>query len=153
MSKQSAGILLFRRTNGPEVLLVHPGGPFWKNKDEGAWSIPKGEFELHEDVLEAAKREFIEETGKELSGKFLALEPVKMKSGKIVHAFAIEGNMDEKNIRSNEFEMEWPPRSGKRSFFPEVDKAAWFDIPTARKKINAAQVPLLDQLVNKLIGE
>ncbi|HEY6162292.1 MAG TPA: NUDIX domain-containing protein [Bacteroidia bacterium] len=153
MSKQSAGILLFRRTKSLEVLLVHPGGPFWKNKDEGAWSIPKGEFELNEDLLEAAKREFREETGKDVNGEFITLEPVKLKSGKIVHAFALEGELDEKTTSSNEFEMEWPPRSGKKAFFPEVDKAGWFDIPAARKKINPAQVLLLDQLENKLLRE
>ena len=145
--KQSAGILLYRSTDSePEVFLVHPGGPFWKNKDEGAWTIPKGEFEDSEDPLRAAIREFKEETGFGIKGEFKALTPIHQKAGKIVYAWAIEGNIDAANIKSNFFEMEWPPRSGKKQSFPEVDKASWLSLTQARQKINSSQAALLDQL-------
>ena len=133
--KQSAGLLLYRRNkNSLEVFLVHPGGPFWKNKDEGCWSIPKGEFDESEQPLMAAIREFNEETGKMVSGRFLKLNPVKQKSGKKVFAWAIEKDIIPAEIISNKFEMEWPPRSGKLQSFPEIDKASWFLINEARKK-------------------
>src|ERR1700722_12443281 len=147
MTKQSAGILLYRKTSdGLQVFLVHPGGPFFKNKDSGAWSIPKGEFLDDEDALVAAKREFLEETGQAIDGKFIQLEPVTLKSGKIVHAWAVEGDIDHETIVSNLFEMEWPPKSGKKQSFPEIDKAGWFDIETAKIKINAGQVGLIEEL-------
>lgn len=148
--KQSAGILLYKFTNQKiEFLLVHPGGPFWANKDEGAWSIPKGEFEDDEEPLDAAIREFHEETGMDINGDFISLEQVRQKSGKIVHAFALEKNIDPKKIKSNTFSMEWPPKSGSEQEFPEIDKAEWFDINTAREKINPGQAPLLDDLITK----
>src|ERR1700733_10588544 len=139
MAKQSAGILLYRKTGSSlQVFLVHPGGPFFKNKDAGAWSIPKGEFLDDEDALVAAKREFFEETGQAISnGKFIPLKPVQLKSGKIVHAWAIEGDIDHETITSNLFEMEWPPKSGRMQSFPEIDRAGWFDVDEARIKINA----------------
>jgi len=147
ISKQSAGVLLYRRYHDIiQVFLVHPGGPFWKNKDAGAWSIPKGEFMAGEDPLGAAKREFEEETGQKISGEAIALNPIKQKSGKTVFAWAIEGNVDAENIKSNLFEMEWPPRSGKQASFPEVDKAGWFDLPTAAEKLIPAQVDFIRQL-------
>src|SRR5271169_6649163 len=127
MSKQSAGILLYRFNNKSlEIFLVHPGGPFWKNKDLGAWSIPKGELTEEEDPFNAARREFEEETGTLPVGNFIKLTDIKQKNGKIISAWAIEGNIDHKNIRSNMFEMEWPPHSGKNENFPEIDKAGWF---------------------------
>lgn len=130
-----------------QVLLVHPGGPFWKNKDEGAWSIPKGEYAEGEDALSAAKREFKEEMGIEVpAGEFVPLEPVKIKSGKLISAWAIKAALDTAFIKSNEFEMEWPPRSGKKQFFPEVDKAEWFLIEDAKMKINRGQLGFLKQL-------
>ena len=147
MSNQSAGLLLFRRTKGLEIMLVHPGGPFWKNKDECAWSIPKGEFSDEEDPLDAAKREFQEETGFEIDGKFIPLQPIKQKSGKWIRAWAIDKDLDVSTIESNLFEMEWPPRSGKTQKFPEVDKAVWFDLAEAKQKINPAQASLIDQLI------
>ena len=151
MSRISAGLLMYRRAqSGPQVLLVHPGGPFWKNKDNGAWSIPKGEVVEGEDLLDTAKREFQEELGFLPRGDFVALAPVKQKGGKIVHAWHIEGDCDPSHIRSNTFEMEWPPKSGKRVSFPEVDRAAWFDIDKARQKILGSQVPFLDELVTAL---
>src|SRR5688572_8817630 len=146
--KKSAGILLYRRTKqGVEVFLVHPGGPFWKNKETGAWSIPKGEFE-DEDPLTAALREFREETGITLSGNFSPLQPVKLKSGKLIYAFACKGDLDPGKIISNTFELEWPPRSGHKELFPEIDKGAWFTILNAREKINPSQAALLDELIN-----
>lgn len=151
MKKQSAGILLFRfRGEAVEVFLVHPGGPFWKNKDAGAWSIPKGEYEETEDPLSAAIREFKEETGHAVKRSFLPLTSIKQKSGKWVHAWALEGELDETKVQSNSFEMEWPPRSGKQQAFPEVDKAAWFSLPEAKEKINPAQAGLLNELENLL---
>jgi len=147
MPKQSAGILMYRLDNGfLEVLLVHPGGPFYKAKDDGAWSIPKGEFLPGEDPLENAVREFHEELGSPVSGEFITLKPVRQKGGKLVHAFAVEGDLDTANIRSNTFTMEWPPRSGRMQQFSEVDRAEWCDIPVARMKINAAQTAFLDEL-------
>jgi predicted NUDIX family NTP pyrophosphohydrolase len=151
MSKQSAGLLMYRRRAGElEFLLVHPGGPFWKAKDAGAWTIPKGEIEEGEDALAAAKREFEEELGFKLEGEFIELMPIKQKSGKRVQAWAFEGDCDTSQIKSNTFTMEWPPRSGKMSEFPEVDRAAFFDLREAKEKINPAQVALLEELGTKL---
>lgn len=151
MANKSAGILLYRMRNKfLEVFLVHPGGPFWAKKDEGAWSIPKGEFDDDEDALTAARREFKEETGIGIKGNFIELSPIKQKSGKFVYAWAVEGDIDPSQIRSNEFEMEWPPRSGKKRSFPEVDKAAWFAPDEAEKKINGAQSALIRELVKKM---
>lgn len=149
MLKLSAGILVyhFKAEGALQVLLVHPGGPFWKNKDEGAWSIPKGEYVQGEDALLVAKREFKEETGIELpAGEFKPLKAVKIKSGKLISAWAIRAELDLTLFQSNQFEMEWPPRSGRRQFFPEVDKAEWFTLEDAKIKINAGQVAFLDQL-------
>jgi len=146
MGKKSAGILLYRITNGKlEVFLVHPGGPIWEHKDAGAWSIPKGEFTT-EDPLEAARRELAEETGCAAQGDFLALTPVRQHSGKMVYAWAARGDCDADQVRSNAFHMEWPPASGRRQEFPEVDRAAWFSLEAARGKILKGQVPLLDEL-------
>jgi predicted NUDIX family NTP pyrophosphohydrolase len=151
MAKKSAGILLYRiKQNQPEVLLVHPGGPFWAKKDLGSWSIPKGEYEEGEDPLDAAKREVEEETGLKVKGPFIELAPVKQKSGKLVVAWAAEGDFDPATIKSNEFEMEWPPKSGKRKAFPEVDKAGWFIISEAVEKIVEGQIPLLKEMEQKL---
>lgn len=151
MAKQSAGILLYRiKEGGPEFLLIHPGGPFWRGKDIHAWSVPKGEFD-EELPLDAAKREFTEETGVHLSGEFIELIPVKQKSGKIVYCYALEGNMDPNLLKSNFFELEWPPKSGRKQSFPEADKAGWFNLEQAREKINEYQMSLLDQ-VAKLLG-
>ena len=147
MPKQSAGILLYRYIEGTlQLFLVHPGGPFFKNKDEGAWSIPKGEFLEDEDALIAAKREFLEETGQAIDGKFIKLSPVKLKSGKAVLAWAVEGDIDHETIISNMFEIEWPPKSGKKASFPEIDRAAWFEIDEAKVKVNSAQVELVEEL-------
>jgi predicted NUDIX family NTP pyrophosphohydrolase len=147
MSKQSAGILAYRLDNEVlEVFLVHPGGPLWAGKDLGAWSIPKGEFE-EEDPLSAARREFAEETGIQVEGDFLALSPQKQKGGKVVSAWAVEADFDASEMRSNTFEMEWPPRSGRRQSFPEVDRGAWFSVEEALRKINPAQAGFLDELV------
>ena len=135
-----------RRPEGPQVLLVHPGGPFWKNKDLGAWTIPKGEVEQDEDLLVTAVREFREEIGVEPRGPFVPLTPVKQKGGKLVHAWAMEGELDATTIKSNTFLMEWPPRSGERVEFPEIDRAEFFDLGNANAKMNAAQVRLLAEL-------
>lgn len=150
--KRSAGILAYRLSgHGPEVLLIHPGGPFWKNKDEGAWSIPKGEYDDTEDALAAAKREFREETGQEIGDRTcLPLSSIKQKSGKWVDAFAVEFDLDATTIVSNLFEIEWPPRSGKMMSFPEADKAEWFSFTEAGIKILPAQAPLLHQLMETL---
>ncbi len=146
-AKLSAGILLYRIRSGmPEVFLVHPGGPFWAKKDDGAWSIPKGEFEEGDDPLETAKREFLEETGSSVSGEFAALMPRKQKSGKLIYAWAVEGDIDAASIRSNTFSMEWPPRSGKQQEFPEVDCGEWLTIPVAREKLQQGQLGFLDEL-------
>jgi predicted NUDIX family NTP pyrophosphohydrolase len=147
MPKQSAGILLFRNINNQlQIFLVHPGGPFFKNKDLGVWSIPKGEFLDEEDALIAAKREFIEETGQLVDGNFVPLKAVILKSGKKVYAWAVEGDIDHEIIVSNLFEMEWPPKSGKKQSFPEIDRAGWFDVETAKLKINPAQTAFIDEL-------
>ncbi|MDF3077606.1 MAG: hydrolase [Sphingobacteriaceae bacterium] len=152
MPKQSAGLLAYRyRDDVLQVLLVHPGGPFYMKKDLGAWSIPKGEYAEGEDPLEVAKREFEEETGNQIcSETFLPLLPVRLKSGKEIKAWAVAADFDQCFIRSNEFEMEWPPRSGKKQSFPEVDKAEWFTVEEARQKLNPAQVPLVLELIDKL---
>ena len=150
MPKESAGLLLFRRgADGPEIFLVHPGGPFWARKDEHAWSIPKGEFD-GEDPLTAARREFAEETGLSVDGDFSALPPCKQSGGKVVHAFAVEADVDPAAVKSNLFELEWPPRSGRRQEFPEIDRAAWFPLAAARQKIHKGQLPLLDELERRL---
>jgi predicted NUDIX family NTP pyrophosphohydrolase len=152
--QKSAGILLFRTLNkNIQVFLVHPGGPFWKNKDLGAWSIPKGEFDEHEDPLDTAKREFKEETGTLVSGDFLKLSPVKQKSGKWVYAWAVMGNLDPATLRSNFTKIQWPPKSGKWQTIPEVDKGEWFDLKTAKLKINPAQAVLIDELTEMLSDE
>jgi predicted NUDIX family NTP pyrophosphohydrolase len=151
VKKRSAGILAWHRRDGAvELFLAHPGGPFWKNKDDGAWSIPKGEIDPDEDALKAAQREFREEIGQAIDGAFMPLAPVKIAGGKVIEAWAIEHDLDASAITSNTFEIEWPPRSGKRQAFPEVDRAAWFDGPTALRKITPGQLPLLIQLLEKL---
>ena len=150
MPKRSAGVLLFRRVGrGIEVLLAHPGGPFWKNKDDGAWSIPKGEYANNEDPLAAAKREFAEETGLTLSGNFIPLGEIRQPGGKVVTAWALEEDFDTNNLRSNTFSMPWPPRSGKLQEFPEIDRAAWFPLDVARRKILIGQAELLDRLARQ----
>ncbi|HET9569066.1 MAG TPA: NUDIX domain-containing protein [Vicinamibacterales bacterium] len=149
--KQAAGLLLFRGVVGAlEVLLVHPGGPLWARKDDGAWSIPKGEVEPDEDALAAARREVEEETGARPSGTFIALSPVRQTGGKIVHVWAIESDFDPASLKSNLFEMEWPPKSGNRRSFPEVDRAAWFDLETAGRKILPSQAVVLQHLQERL---
>jgi predicted NUDIX family NTP pyrophosphohydrolase len=149
--KQAAGLLLFRRAVGAlEVLLVHPGGPLWARKDDGAWSIPKGQVEPDEDALAAARREVEEETGARPSGTFIALSPVRQTGGKIVHVWAIESDFDPASLKSNLFEMEWPPKSGNRRSFPEVDRAAWFDLETAGRKILPSQAVVLQHLQERL---
>ncbi len=148
-SEVSAGILAFRHRKGLELLLAHPGGPYWRSKDAGAWSIPKGVVESG-DVLACAKREFNEETGLTAEGEFIPLTPIRQRSGKTVHAFALEGDFDLGNFVSNKFEMEWPPRSGKRQSFPEMDRVAYFKVSTARRKILPAQRPFIEELVNRL---
>ena len=151
MKKKSAGILVYRDIDGShEVFLVHPGGPYWVKKDLNAWSVPKGEPDDEEDLFVAAKREFGEETGLEISGDFMELEPVKQPSGKIIYTWAVESDLDASAVESNLFEMEWPPRSGKTGKFPEVDRAGWFTFETARQKIVKGQIPILDQLERKL---
>ena len=151
MVQQSAGILLYRGTgDSVEVLLAHPGGPFWAKKDDGAWSIPKGELTEGEDALDAARREFEEEMGSPPSGEAIALGSLKQPSAKLVHAFAVRGDFDVAGLRSNSFEMEWPPRSGRRQEFPEVDRAAWFALAEARKKILPGQAAFLDRLRDAL---
>ena len=151
MAKLSAGLLVYRRT-GPalEVLLVHPGGPLWAKKDLGAWSVVKGEAAPGEDLLACAKREFAEETGCTAEGPFLPLAPIRQAGGKEVRAWAVEMDSDAGKIRSNSFAMEWPPRSGRRESFPEIDRAAWFDLAEARAKINKGQVKLLEELEKML---
>jgi predicted NUDIX family NTP pyrophosphohydrolase len=146
--KQSAGILLFRSPPTHEVLLVHPGGPFWAKKDAGAWSIPKGEYEEGDDPRACALREFEEELGSPLPAgtELVELGTVKQKSGKLITAFAAEGDLDAEAITSNTFEIEWPPRSGRMQAFPEVDRAAWFSIAEAREKLNPAQAEFLVRL-------
>jgi predicted NUDIX family NTP pyrophosphohydrolase len=144
---QSAGLLLVRRReDGVEVFLVHPGGPFWRNKDLGAWSIPKGAPEHGEDLLDAARRELREETGFAVDGPFAALAPVRQPGGKVVHAWAVEADVDPSRVVSNTFPLEWPPRSGRTQQFPEVDRAAWFPIDEARRRILRGLAPLLEEL-------
>jgi predicted NUDIX family NTP pyrophosphohydrolase len=151
MPKTSSGLLLHRSRSGTlEVFLVHPGGPFWAKKDDGAWSIPKGEAAPGEDLLARAKLEFHEETGFTADGTCQAMPPVQQAGGKIVHAWAVEGDCDADTVKSNSFTLEWPPRSGRMQEFPEVDRDAWFDLATARRKINAGQVALLDHLARRL---
>ena len=154
MAKKSAGLLLFRRTfagSQVEVFLVHPGGPFWSRKDEGAWTIPKGEFTDEEEPLAAAKREFKEETGRDApEGDYLPLKPIKQAGGKVVHGWAIEADFDPAGLQSNKFLQEWPPRSGRKQEFPEVDRADWFSPEIAKRKILAGQTPLIDQLLATL---
>lgn len=149
--KQSAGILLYRfRDSKPEFFLVHPGGPFWAKKENGAWSVPKGEFDEDERPIDAAQREFREETGQEISGLFLELKPVRQKSGKTVFCFAIEKDIDPSGIVSNTFEMEWPPRSGRKQIFPEIDRAGWFEFGVARIKILESQLPFIEEILEKI---
>lgn len=151
MTKKSAGILLYKQIkNVFHVFLVHPGGPFWRNKDAGAWSIPKGEFTDDEEALDAAIREFKEETGSDISGNFIELSPVKLKSGKIVHAWAVESDIDASAIKCETVvSVAWPPKSGKFQSFPEVDKGEWFTIDEANQKINPSQATLIDELIKK----
>lgn len=153
MTVESAGLLLYRLRGGaPEVLLVHPGGPFWKKRDEGAWSIPKGEIESGEAAIDVARREFEEELGQAApDGDFMQLGSVRQAGGKAVHAWAAPGDFDVTRLNSAAFEMEWPPRSGRKQSFPEVDKAAWFDLETARRMILQGQTAFLDRL-QKLIS-
>ena len=149
--KNSAGVLLHRlRGSRIEVFLVHPGGPFWAKKDAGAWSIAKGEFEVGQDPLEAAKREFKEETGFAVEGNFIELTPVKQPGGKVVYAWAVMGDCEAESIKSNTFSLEWPPRSGKRKEFPEVDRAGWFTPEVAREKILKGQLNFLEELKRKI---
>ena len=146
-SRQSAGIVMYRRrASSIEVLLVHPGGPFWAKKDAGAWSIPKGEFGAGEAPATAARREFIEEIGHDPGAALVPLGIVMQSRAKVVHAFAVEGDVDPVTIRSNEFEIEWPPRSGRMQAFPEVDRAGWFTLDEARARIVAGQRAILDAL-------
>ena len=151
-SQISAGLLAFRRNNGVEVLLAHPGGPFWAKKDDGAWTIPKGVANSDADTLSAARREFTEETGFVAAGDMLPLKAVRQRSGKTVTAWAFEADFDLSGFSSNEFEMEWPPRSGRRQSFPEIDRLAWFDYETALKKIIAYQKPFLLELLSTVAG-
>jgi predicted NUDIX family NTP pyrophosphohydrolase len=152
MAKRSAGILLYRIGGGaPEVLLVHPGGPFWARRDAGAWSIPKGEYDDDEDPRACALREFEEETGTAVPpGELVELGSVKQKSGKLVSAWAAEGDLDADAVQSNNFTLEWPPGSGRTAEFPEIDRAGWFDVDTAREKLVAAQAEFLDRLLERL---
>jgi predicted NUDIX family NTP pyrophosphohydrolase len=146
----SAGILAFRREKELEVLLAHPGGPFWSKKDTGAWTIPKGLVEAADDIATAARREFTEETGLFAKGAMLELSPVRQKSGKLVHAFALEADFDLSQFASNTFELEWPPRSGRRQNFPEIDRIAYFTLPVGKLKIIAYQLPLLCELEKRV---
>ena len=146
----SAGVLAFRRRGGLEVLLAHPGGPFWAKKDDGAWTIPKGLVEPNDDLIATARREFREETNLIVSGELIALAPVKQKNGKIVHGFAVEADFDLGQFASDEFEIEWPPKSGRRQRFPEIDRVAYFALPVARVKLLAYQRPFLEDLARRL---
>ncbi|MGH8230825.1 MAG: NUDIX domain-containing protein [Steroidobacteraceae bacterium] len=149
--KRSAGILLYRRRSGMlEVFLVHPGGPFWAQKDDAAWSVPKGEYQADEAPLDAARREFREETGFPADGHFIALPEIMQPSGKRVLVWALEGDLDTQQLRSNVFELEWPPHSGQRQEFPEVDRGAWFALDAARRKLLPSQVALLDALAKMI---
>lgn len=153
MAKKSAGLLLYRQRSvtGIEVLLVHPGGPFWRNKDEGAWTIPKGEFDDDEDPLAAARREFNEETGSNApNGTYLPLKPIRQKNGKWVYAWAVAGDFDLARLESNTFRREWPPKSGRMQEFPEVDRAQWFTPEVARQKMLQGQQAFVDELIETL---
>ena len=152
MPKQSAGLLMYRRTPTLEVFLVHPGGPFFRKRDDGVWTIPKGEPEAGEELLECARREFGEETGAAVpdAGACVALGAITQAGGKVVHAWAFEGDFDPGELRCNTFELEWPPRSGRKQSFPEVDRAAFFGVEVARKKCNPGQVALVDRLLDQL---
>jgi predicted NUDIX family NTP pyrophosphohydrolase len=156
MPKISAGLLMYRgrteQSNSVEILLAHPGGPFWKNKDDGAWTIPKGEVTPGEDLLAAAIREFTEETGLTPVPPFVPLGEIKQKSGKIIHAWAFQGDCDPAQIRSNTFELEWPPKSGRTQEFPEIDRAKFYDLVAARQKILVSERPLLDRLAESVIS-
>jgi len=148
MARMSAGILMFRRRKPEaEFFLVHPGGPFWQRKEIGSWSIPKGEYSPEEDALQAAKREFEEETGIRPEGEFIALGEIKQPSGKVITAWAVEGDCPAEEIRSNTFSMEWPPKSGMTQEFPEVDRAAWFGLEDARRRISKGQAGFLERLI------
>ncbi len=150
----SAGLLLYRkRDRWIEVFLIHPGGPFWEKKDLGSWSIPKGLVEEDEDLLDAAKREFHEETGFKASGPFMPLSPVKLKNGKTVYAWAAEGDVDPGAMKSNTFTMEWPPRSGRQQIFPEADRGAWYTLDDAERKITTGQVSLLEEFRQRIIPD
>ncbi|QDU75345.1 RNA pyrophosphohydrolase [Bremerella volcania] len=152
--KQSAGLVMFRLCEGQcQVLLGHPGGPFFQKKDAGVWSIPKGELDEGEDAFAAAQREFQEETGLVAHGPFIQLTPIQQKGGKIVHAWAFEGDCDPTTIISNTFPIEWPPKSGRQIEIPEIDRAEFFDLPEAKMRINQAQAALLDELAEKLAGQ
>ena len=151
-SEVSAGILAFRRAPRLELLLAHPGGPYWRNKDEGAWTIPKGNVESG-DLLACANREFTEETGLVANGPFTALTPLRQKSGKTVHVFALEADFSLDKFTSNLFEMEWPPRSGKQQSFPEIDRINYFSLAVARKKILTGQRAFIEELVRRLRNE
>ena len=151
MPKQSAGLLLFRVVASHlEVLLVHPGGPLWAKKDDGSWSIPKGEIAETEDPFEAAKREFKEELGSLVTGEAILLKPLRQPSGKIIYAWGVRGDFDPATMKSNTFTMEWPPKSGQKREFPEIDKAGWFPIEVAMRKIVKGQSDFIDQLKEKL---
>ncbi len=151
MPRISAGLLMYRiREGAVQVLLAHPGGPFFRKKDEGAWSIPKGEPEPGEDLLLTAQREFEEETGRKPTGPFLPLQPIQQKGGKIVHAWAFQGDCDPTTLTSNTFTMEWPPHSGQQREFPECDRAEFFDVETAKRKIKAGQEGLIEELESRL---
>lgn len=153
MPKKSAGLLVYREVQSEiEVFLVHPGGPFWVNKDEGAWSIPKGEFEEDEDPLDAAEREFTEETGFSIDGEFYSLDSIKQASGKMVYVWAVKGNVDAAAIKSNTFPLEWPKGSHKVTEYPEVDRADWFTLEIARNKIHKGQTEFLDRLEKLITG-
>jgi predicted NUDIX family NTP pyrophosphohydrolase len=150
MPKRSAGLLMYRlRNTNLEVFLIHPGGPFWTNKDLGAWSIPKGEYAGDETALDAAKREFVEETGFQPTGDVIELGEIRQPGGKFVKAWAFEGDCDPKDLQSNTFTMEWPPRSGRKVEFPEVDRGAWYPLEDARRYLSAAQHPFLERLVHE----
>ena len=151
MPRISAGLLMYRiKDEAIHVLLAHPGGPLFVNKDEGSWSIPKGEPDADEDLLVTAQREFEEETGVKPAGPFIPLKPIKQKGGKVVHAWAFEGDGDPVTCLSNTFTMEWPPKSGKQQEFPEIDRAEWFDLGMAKRKIKAGQETLIEELAGLL---
>jgi predicted NUDIX family NTP pyrophosphohydrolase len=145
--RPTAGLLAYRRRGELEVFLVHPGGPFWAKKDLAAWSVPKGEIDEGEDMLDAAKREFTEETGFAIAGEFRSLDPIKQAGGKTVHVWAVEADCDPAKLQSNLFSMEWPPKSGRQQSFPEVDRGAWFTLAEAKRRILKSQASLIDQLV------